>query len=141
MYRNLVIDAPEDGRGYGVYTIKSIPKNTRVGIYGIYREKYKNIEEDVMFFSMFDRDPSEYNIIESILGKYINHSIQPNLDVILEDGVFIYYSNQNIKRFDELTANYNFLESYVGKDFPFKEFYVPSDDGIKRNLRKRYKYL
>ncbi len=87
-------------KGFGVFINSNITKNTKIGEY-ITKFENKNGREL----------PNGY--WEGELGRFCNHSTEPNCEIKLIGDVFYLFSNCDIEIGDELVTNYSTIEEIL----------------------------
>ena len=101
--------------GWGVYAIRSIPKNTRIIDYA--GEKISN-QESLRRERRYIRDGhiwcfklTNRTVIDAGVGgndaRFINHSCRPNCYIHIVDGTIWIRAARRIRRGEELTYHYN----------------------------------
>lgn len=85
-----------NSRGIGIISSKVIPFNTLVGNYFTKSEPI-TIESRFIYNGWVETNP---------LGRYLNHSRNPNCNLILNKDSIEIYTNKEISIFKELTINY-----------------------------------
>lgn len=128
-----IIDKISNERGLGLFTRYGYNEGDRVGIYGKPRDEFNKCEEAEIYWLPFHR--SSLKFVESVLGRYINHSITPNVNISIEDKAWVFYANQKILPYDELTVDYNFVSNYFNDIVT-----IPTDEGIRYNLKQIYNF-
>ena len=101
--------------GWGVYTTKPIPKNTRVIHYAgekisnqesLKRERRYIREGHIWCFKLTNRTVIDAGVGGNI-ARYINHSCRPNCYVHIVEGTIWIRAARAIRRGEELTYDYN----------------------------------
>jgi len=128
-----IIDKINVRRGFGVFTKNGYNQGERIGVYGKFREAFNECNEVEIYWAPFHRGSLKF--VESVLGRYINHSVNPNVDITIEDKIWVFYANQKILPYDELTVDYNFVANYFNDIVT-----IPKDEGIRYNLKQFYKF-
>ena len=90
-------------KGFGVFSNINIPKHTNIGSYITKNEnKYgRKITDDFW---------------EDELGRYVNHSTEPNCEMSLIDDTYHLFSLFDIKIGDELVIDYTIIEKILKVD-------------------------
>jgi len=114
--------------GRGIFAIKDIPKKTKIVEYKgkkitkkqadkIYEKSVESAEKNnnsitTYLFELNKKYDLDGNIKDNI-AKYINHSCNPNCEVVNEDDHIWIYSIKDIKKDEEISFDYGFpLEDY-----------------------------
>ncbi len=87
-------------KGFGVFVNNDIPKNTKIGEY---ITNYEN--------KIGRKLPNGY--WEEELGRFCNHSSEPNCEIRLTNNIFYLYSICDIEKGDELVTNYSVIEKLL----------------------------
>lgn len=105
-----------DGRGFGVFTMNSIPKDKWLGVYII----DKSIKNKSFNFTITFAGNNTTLFYETIpFGRYMNHSDNPNCDIVFDSEIFYIRSNTDIQRGDELMVDYSIIYNhYKSKGLP-----------------------
>ncbi len=78
--------------GLGLFTTEDIAKGVELGITHVYNERFEN------------------NYIRTPLGGFINHSNNPNVDLVVTGEVMRLYTIKPIKNGEELLTKYKLYE-------------------------------
>jgi hypothetical protein len=90
-------------KGFGVFINTNIVKDTKIGEY-ITKCENKNGR----------KLPNGY--WEEELGRFCNHSSEPNCEIRLKNDIFYLYSICDIEQGDELVTNYSVIEKLLNVD-------------------------
>ena len=123
---------PSGISGVGVFAIKTIPINTnpfkkcninseKVNYISVKKEELKNLDSQIMDMvkDFFHEDkgyfPIALNGLNSIdITFYLNHSDNPNIEIINEDNnYFSFITKREIRVGEELFINYNIYDEKV----------------------------
>lgn len=115
-----------DINGKGVFALIDIPKGADIGV-AIYRAYFTN-------------EPDK-DYVRDNLGRYTNHSDNPNCKIIKKGRYYVYHAFDNIKKGTELTVDYSdfdFDGKIVFSDNPTYTFEDKPEDGtINAEIEKR----
>lgn len=83
-------------------------KNSKIAGNGIFtRYKIiKGINLGLSFLKIANTKNEDKNYLRTDLGKYVNHSDIPNIEIIKQGNKFYYYSLKNLKENEELLIDY-----------------------------------
>lgn len=118
----------------GIFAKKDIPKGTEIIQYG--GEKISKKEASKRIYQAYDaaeKDPSKgesyiFDLDKKFdidgdfswnIGKYINHSCEPNSELVDIDGEIWFVALKDIRKGEEITTNYEY-DLEVAEDFPCK---------------------
>ena len=88
--------------GKGNFATTNITKNTNFGL---------------AFTKIGNTGNPDKDYTRTELGKYTNHSDNPNLEILKKDNKYYFVSNQSIKSNTELTVNYQLFDWEGERDF------------------------
>ncbi|HEY4527230.1 MAG TPA: SET domain-containing protein [Candidatus Paceibacterota bacterium] len=106
------------GVGKGLFAVESIKKGERILEYTGDRIPTKEANEsDSRYLFEIDKTWTIDGPVPENIAGYVNHSCDPNIEAVIEDGRIFYSAIRAIKSGEELTIDY-------GEEY-FKEFIEP----------------
>lgn len=105
----LLADTQIGGRGIGLFTLSNIPKEKLIGIY-IVDKSVKNKKFDTPIVFNENNTTIFYETIP--FGRYMNHSDNPNCELVFDSEIFYIRTNDDIPKGEELMVDYKIIYNH-----------------------------
>jgi len=112
----LIIEDTGTRRNLGVFTRVELPPETVLGLYGATRQALAHQEfANILLYKPYSRD--NFDFVETILGRYMNHSEDTNVYPSYQDGRILLVTHKVVSAGEELLYNYNDLSEFLNISF------------------------